>query len=183
VPVYREDGSVALDHEESPRAQTTLEGLSALRASFAALADVPIDDKGTTHRSLILQKYPGLEIEFIHHAGNSSGVVDGSAARFADLRQGQRAEAARTGGGHGQYGRRPDPDAERLGSGGQEGAGEGWVGSSTTSTFSTSTRHHGPLLQPSRIVRLAIAEPGGDLLSNRTSVDPWMRQDLRPYRA
>jgi acetyl-CoA C-acetyltransferase len=80
VPVYREDGSLALDHEEFPRPQTTLEGLSALKASFAALADVPIDDKGTTYRSLILQKYPGLEIEFIHHAGNSSGVVDGAAA-------------------------------------------------------------------------------------------------------
>ena len=80
VPVYREDGSLALDHEEFPRPQTTLEGLSELKASFAALADVPIDDKGTTYRSLILQKYPGLQIEFIHHAGNSSGVVDGAAA-------------------------------------------------------------------------------------------------------
>jgi acetyl-CoA C-acetyltransferase len=29
---------------------------------------------------LILQKYPGLDIEFVHHAGNSSGVVDGAAA-------------------------------------------------------------------------------------------------------
>ena len=33
-----------------------------------------------TYRSLILQAYPGLEIEHVHHAGNSSGVVDGSAA-------------------------------------------------------------------------------------------------------
>jgi acetyl-CoA C-acetyltransferase len=80
VPVYREDGSLALDREEFPRPQTTLEGLASLKASFAALADVPVDDKGTTYRSLILQAYPDLDINFIHHAGNSSGVVDGSAA-------------------------------------------------------------------------------------------------------
>jgi len=80
VPVYREDGSLALDHEEFPRPQTTLEGLSALKASFEAVADFPLDEQGTTYRKLVLQKYPGLDIRFIHHAGNSSGVVDGSAA-------------------------------------------------------------------------------------------------------
>jgi acetyl-CoA C-acetyltransferase len=80
VPVYREDGSLALDHEEFPRPQTTAEALAALKPSFAAIADVPLDDKGTTYRSLIQQKHPGLEFEAIHHAGNSSGVVDGSAA-------------------------------------------------------------------------------------------------------
>ncbi len=80
VPVYREDGSLALDHEEFPRPQTTREGLAGLKPAFAALADVPLDDKGTTYRSLILQKYPDLDIEFVHHAGNSSGVVDGSGA-------------------------------------------------------------------------------------------------------
>ena len=40
----------------------------------------PLDDKGTTYRKLILDKYPDLDINFVHHAGNSSGVVDGSAA-------------------------------------------------------------------------------------------------------
>jgi acetyl-CoA C-acetyltransferase len=80
VPVHREDGTLALDHEEYPRPQTTLEGLAALKAAFPAVADYPIDDKGTTYRNLILQKHPGIEIDFVHHAGNSSGVVDGSAA-------------------------------------------------------------------------------------------------------
>lgn len=80
VPVYREDGSLALDHEEYPRPQTTMEGLAALKPAFAALADYALDDKGTTYRSLILQKYPDLKIDFVHHAGNSSGVVDGAAA-------------------------------------------------------------------------------------------------------
>ncbi len=78
VPVYKEDGSLALDHEEFPRPGTTLEGLASLKPAFPALADMPLDDKGTTYRSLILQKYPGLEIQHVHHAGNSSGVVDGA---------------------------------------------------------------------------------------------------------
>ena len=80
VPVYKDDGSLALDHEEFPRPQTTAEGLAGLKPSFEALADVSLDDKGTTFRGLILQKYPGLDIKFIHHPGNSSGVVDGAAA-------------------------------------------------------------------------------------------------------
>jgi acetyl-CoA C-acetyltransferase len=80
VPVYNEDGSLALDHEEFPRPQTTAEGLAALKPSFGAVADVDVDGNGTTYRTLIQQKYPGLEITPIHHAGNSSGVVDGSAA-------------------------------------------------------------------------------------------------------
>jgi acetyl-CoA C-acetyltransferase len=80
VPVYREDGSLALDKEEYPRPQTTLEGLAALKPAFPAIADYRIDDRGTTYRGLILQKHPGLEIDHMHHAGNSSGVVDGSAA-------------------------------------------------------------------------------------------------------
>jgi acetyl-CoA C-acetyltransferase len=80
VPVYREDGSLALDKEEYPRPQTTLEGLAALKPAFPAVADFVLDDKGTTYRKLILEKYPDLEINHIHHAGNSSGVVDGSGA-------------------------------------------------------------------------------------------------------
>jgi acetyl-CoA C-acetyltransferase len=80
ITVYHDDGSVALDHEEFPRPGTTLEGLASLKPSFAALADVPLNEEGLTFRSLILAKYPDLEINHIHHAGNSSGVVDGSAA-------------------------------------------------------------------------------------------------------
>jgi acetyl-CoA C-acetyltransferase len=80
IPVHREDGTLALDHEEYPRPQTTMEGLAALKPAFSAVADYPLDDKGTTYRRLILQKHPALDIEFVHHAGNSSGVVDGAAA-------------------------------------------------------------------------------------------------------
>lgn len=80
VPVYREDGTLALDREEFPRPGTTLEGLAALKPSFAAMAEYPLDDKGTTFGGLIRQVYPDLKINHIHHAGNSSGVVDGAAA-------------------------------------------------------------------------------------------------------
>ncbi len=80
VPVYNEDGSLALDKEEFPRPQTTMESLGALEASFAKLADYPLGEDGTTFRSLILKKYPDLDINHVHHAGNSSGVVDGAAA-------------------------------------------------------------------------------------------------------
>src|SRR5262249_9310156 len=80
ISVYRDDGTLALDHEEYPRPQTTMDGLAELKPAFSAVADYPLDDKGTTYRSLILQKHPGLNIDFVHHAGNSSGVVDGAAA-------------------------------------------------------------------------------------------------------
>ncbi|MCU1401456.1 MAG: acetyl-CoA acetyltransferase [Acidimicrobiales bacterium] len=80
VPVFHVDGSLALDHEEFPRPSTTIEALSALAPSFAGLADVPLDEAGTTFRSLVLKKFPDLVIDHVHHAGNSSGVVDGAAA-------------------------------------------------------------------------------------------------------
>lgn len=80
VPVHKEDGTLALDHEEFPRPQTTLEGLSQLKPAFEAMAEFPFDKAGTTLGSLIRQVYPDLKIKHVHHAGNSSGVVDGAAA-------------------------------------------------------------------------------------------------------
>lgn len=80
IPVLNMDGTVALDHEEFPRPQTTREGLAGLKASFAGIADYALDEKGTTFRKLVQQVYPDLEINHVHHAGNSSGVVDGAAA-------------------------------------------------------------------------------------------------------
>jgi len=80
IPVYHADGSVALDKEQFPRPGTTLESLSQLKPAFVEMADAPLDDKGTTNRQMLLQKYPGLDIKHVHHAGNSSGVVDGAVA-------------------------------------------------------------------------------------------------------
>jgi acetyl-CoA C-acetyltransferase len=80
VPVYNDDGTLALDKEEFPRPSTTAEGLAALKPSFTQIADMPLDEQGTTFRKLINQKYPDVKIEHFHHAGNSSGVVDGAGA-------------------------------------------------------------------------------------------------------
>ena len=81
ITVKNPDGTVALDHEEFPRPETTKEGLSELKTVFSVVRDVPVDEAGTTSGALIQQKYPEItEFNHIHHAGNSSGVVDGAAA-------------------------------------------------------------------------------------------------------
>jgi acetyl-CoA C-acetyltransferase len=80
VPVLNIDGSLALGQEQFPRPQTTAAGLAALQPSFPAIADFALDESGTTYRGLIQRKYPRLQIRHVHHAGNSSGVVDGAAA-------------------------------------------------------------------------------------------------------
>lgn len=80
VPVLNEDGTVALDREEFPRPQTTAEGLAGLKASFDVVADASLEEGGPTFRDQIKRAYPDLEFKGVHHAGNSSGVVDGAAA-------------------------------------------------------------------------------------------------------
>ncbi len=81
ITVYNEDGSVALDHEEFPRPGTTMESLSGLKTVFNMWAGIPVDESGTTYGGLITNVYPQLKdgMNHIHHAGNSSGVVDGAA--------------------------------------------------------------------------------------------------------
>ncbi|HEY4345820.1 MAG TPA: acetyl-CoA C-acetyltransferase [Parvibaculum sp.] len=81
ITVKNLDGTVALDHEEFPRPQTTMEGLGALKAVFPVFMNIPVDDQGNTYGNLIQRVYPQLkEFNHVHHAGNSSGVVDGAAA-------------------------------------------------------------------------------------------------------
>jgi acetyl-CoA C-acetyltransferase len=80
VAVHNDDGSVALDREEFPRPGTTIEGLSQLKPAFAELYERPLDDAGTSYARLVRQVYPEVKINHVHHAGNSSGVVDGAGA-------------------------------------------------------------------------------------------------------
>ena len=80
VPVVDDDGNVLLDREEYPRPETTLDSLQALQPAFAGIYDMPVDADGTTFKSLVERKFPGLDVTHVHHAGNSSGVVDGAAA-------------------------------------------------------------------------------------------------------
>lgn len=82
VPVHNLDGSLALDKEEFPRPGTTMETLAGLKTVFNMFLDIPVDDLGNTYGKMVTKKYPELEgkINHVHHAGNSSGVVDGAAA-------------------------------------------------------------------------------------------------------
>ena len=80
VPVYRPDGTLALDQEEFPRPQTTVESLANLQPVFGNFMDLPFFDSGLTFREMVAKRWPDLEIEHVHHAGSSSGVVDGAGA-------------------------------------------------------------------------------------------------------
>jgi acetyl-CoA C-acetyltransferase len=75
VPVLDQNGLTILDHDEYMRPSTDMQSLGALKASFKDMGEVmPGFD------AVALLKYPHLErIEHIHHAGNSSGIVDGAA--------------------------------------------------------------------------------------------------------
>ena len=74
VPVRDLNGLVVLDHDETIRPDTSPEGLAGLKPSFASIgADAGFDD-------VALEKYHWVEkIDHVHHAGNSSGIVDGAA--------------------------------------------------------------------------------------------------------
>ena len=80
MAILNDDGTVALDREEFPRPGTTMETLGALKTVFDQFMSVPIDTTGETFDQLVKRKYPDLIINHVHHAGNSSGVVDGAAA-------------------------------------------------------------------------------------------------------
>lgn len=74
VPVKDQLAMTLLDHDEYMRPKTTLEDLGGLKASFTDMGELGFD-------SVALQKYPELEnITHVHHAGNSSGIVDGASA-------------------------------------------------------------------------------------------------------
>ena len=76
LPVKDQLGLTLLDHDEHMRPDTTMQSLAALEASFKAQGEgMPGFD------SVILQRYPEIEaVDHVHHAGNSSGIVDGAAA-------------------------------------------------------------------------------------------------------
>ncbi|MFI5042550.1 MAG: acetyl-CoA C-acyltransferase, partial [Acidimicrobiales bacterium] len=81
VPILGRDGSVALDRDEHPRPGTTPEALATLGASFAAMGSEVFDGFGISFDDMCRQAYPEVaSVNHVHHAGNSSGVVDGAAA-------------------------------------------------------------------------------------------------------
>ena len=76
ITVKDQNGLPILDHDEYMRPQTDMQSLGALNPAFQAMGEVmPGFDK------VAIMKYPHLErINHVHHAGNSSGIVDGAAA-------------------------------------------------------------------------------------------------------
>ena len=75
VPVRDMNGLLILDKDEHVRGDTTLESLASLEPSFAMLGEKMGFD------AMALQRYPEVgAIRHVHHAGNSSGIVDGASA-------------------------------------------------------------------------------------------------------
>lgn len=74
IPVRDINGLTILDHDEHMRPDATMQSLAALTASFASIGDFAFD-------GVALDRYPEVEeINHVHHAGNSSGIVDGASA-------------------------------------------------------------------------------------------------------
>ena len=75
VPVLDNNGHIILDKDETIRAGTTVEKLAELKPSFE------MQSKMAGFDGMALQAYPEIEeLEYFHHAGNSSGIVDGASA-------------------------------------------------------------------------------------------------------
>ena len=69
------NGLTILDHDEHMRPSTTMQSLAALQPSFIQMGEMAGFD------AVAVQRYPAIEsINHVHHAGNSSGIVDGAAA-------------------------------------------------------------------------------------------------------
>jgi acetyl-CoA C-acetyltransferase len=74
IPVKDQNGLTVLDHDEFIKPESTVEGLGRLKPSFAGIGQQAGFD------SVALEKYHWVErIDHVHHAGNSSGIVDGAA--------------------------------------------------------------------------------------------------------
>lgn len=86
IPVKDINGITVLDTDENIRPTTTLEGLANLTPSFAAMGEMAGFD------AVAIDKYPEVEtIEHVHHAGNSSAIVDGAAvALIGDKESGEK---------------------------------------------------------------------------------------------
>jgi acetyl-CoA C-acetyltransferase len=85
VPVKDQMGGIRLDHDEHMRPEADMQSLAALQPSFLGMGAMGFDE-------VIKQRYPELEkINHVHHAGNSSGIVDGaSAVLFGSKEMGKR---------------------------------------------------------------------------------------------
>jgi acetyl-CoA C-acetyltransferase len=91
------NGRVALEQDEHPRPDTTLEGLAQLEPAFAGLGARPVGPQGETIDEIAVARYPeaGGTVRHLHTAGSSSGIVDGAAAVLLASRRGLEAAGLR----------------------------------------------------------------------------------------
>jgi acetyl-CoA C-acetyltransferase len=81
IPIFHDDGSLALAVDEHPRPGTTVADLAKLSPSFEQMGAYKKDPSGLSIDQTALKAYPHIgAINHVHHGGNSSGVVDGAAA-------------------------------------------------------------------------------------------------------
>ena len=81
VPILNPDGSVALAVDEFPRPGSTVESMGGLKASFATMGTKVFEGYDRSFDDMCRQAYPKVDhVDHVHHAGNSSGVVDGASA-------------------------------------------------------------------------------------------------------
>ena len=90
IPIKDQNGLTILDRDEHMRPDTDMQALASLNPSFAAVGEMGGFD------AVAVQRYPELEsINHVHHAGNSSGIVDGAAAVLLGSRKAGKAIGAR----------------------------------------------------------------------------------------
>ncbi|KUI41896.1 acetyl-CoA acetyltransferase [Mycobacterium sp. GA-1199] len=81
-------GEVVLDRDEHPRPGTTSEKLAKLPPAFEKMGSARVEGESATFDEICLARYPELTaVDHVHHAGNSSGVVDGAAAAVVASRR------------------------------------------------------------------------------------------------
>ena len=123
ISINHDDGSLALAKDEYPRSGTTVEKLANLQPVFGQFMNYPMDD---THSfgEVARMKWPDLEIDHVHHAGNASGIVDGAAgivlaspayAQKYNLKPRAKIVACATAGGSPEYNlNEPVPSARKA---------------------------------------------------------------------
>lgn len=90
TPVRDQNGLVMLDHDEHMRPATTMQSLASLKPAFTEWGEALGFD------AVAIQRYPELEsIDHVHHAGNSSGIVDGAAAVLLGTEEAGKAQGLR----------------------------------------------------------------------------------------
>jgi acetyl-CoA C-acetyltransferase len=89
VPVHDIAGLPMLDHDETIRADASAQAMASLKPSFAAMGQMGFD-------ATVLRKYTTVEqVNHVHHAGNSSGIVDGAALMLVGSKAGGQAAGLR----------------------------------------------------------------------------------------